>query len=144
MHYQYFIASRWRNKESVLELTAKLREKGKSVYCFIEGDGTQNEILATKHDTTPEEYMQKFENLPDWQNNNDLREIFEGDMNALKAAENLILLLPAGKSAHIEAGTAYGMKKNCIVIGEQKEAESLYLIFNKFYNSIDDFIASLG
>ena len=36
MKYQYFIASRWRNKDQVLELTEKLRGNGKSVYCFLE------------------------------------------------------------------------------------------------------------
>ena len=55
----------------------------------------------------------------------------------------LILLLPAGKSAHIEAGVAFGMKKKCILIGEQKEAESLYLIFAESYQTIDEFIDGL-
>jgi len=53
------------------------------------------------------------------------------------------MLLPAGKSAHIEAGIAYGMGKKCILIGEQKEAESLYLIFDKYYSTIDAFIESI-
>jgi hypothetical protein len=56
----------------------------------------------------------------------------------------LILLLPAGKSAHIEAGVAYGMGKKLILVGEQKETESLYLIFDECYNSVDEFIQSLG
>lgn len=52
-------------------------------------------------------------------------------------------MLPAGKSAHMEVGIAYVMGKKCILIGEQKEAESLYLIFNEVYSSIGEFIASL-
>jgi hypothetical protein len=135
MQYQYFIASRFRNKEAVLALTAQLRSKDKSVYCFVEGyDDSQS----------PEEYMQKFENVPHWQESELVKEMFAKDMNALKNSETLILLLPAGKSAHIEAGVAYGMGKKCIVIGEQKEAESLYLIFNEFYKTADEFVESLG
>lgn len=134
MQYDYFIASRFRNKDAVLDLTARLRGKGKSVYCFLEDyDDSQS----------PEEYMQKFETIPNWREDASVKDMFEKDMNALKDSETLVLLLPAGKSAHIEAGVAYGMGKNCVVIGEQKEAESLYLIFNEFYNTIDEFVASL-
>lgn len=143
MKYQYFIASRWRNKKTVLELTEKIRKKGKTVYCFIEGDGTDYELKDTEQRHTPEEFMKKFENIPDWINDPKVKEIFEVDMKALRDSETLILLLPAGKSAHLEAGAAYGMGKKCIVIGEQKETESLYLIFDEFYDTIDDFISSL-
>jgi len=144
MEYQYFIASRWRNKEIVEELTEKIRNKGKTVYCFLEEETNNSEIKITKEDLSPDDFMNKFESIPDWKNNPEVRKIFEIDMSALKNSEKLILLLPAGKSAHIEAGVAYGMGKTCIVIGEQTEAQSLYLIFNKFYNSIDDFISTLN
>lgn len=135
MKYTYFIASRYRNKDAVLDLTEKLRVKGKSVYCFVEGSDDS---------LSPEEYMQKFENTPDWINNSFIKQMFETDMEALKHSENFVLLLPAGKSAHVEAGTAYGLGKKCILIGEQKEAESLYLIFNEVYNSVDEFVESLS
>lgn len=144
MKYEYFIASRWRNRDSVLELTEKIRSKGKSVYCFIEGDGPKYQLKDLENQHEPEAFMQKFESIPDWKNDRAVKEIFDVDMNSLKTSEALILLLPCGKSAHIEAGVAYGMGKKCIVIGEQKETESLYLIFNEFYNSIDDFVSSLS
>ena len=53
------------------------------------------------------------------------------------------MLLPAGKSCHVEAGVAYGLGKKCILIGEQKEAESLYLIFNEVYATENDFLKTL-
>lgn len=141
MKYDYFIASRWRNKDSILELTQKIREKGKTVYCFIEGDGRDYKWKDTSRD--PEEFMQAFENNPDWHKDPTVKEVFDIDMNTLRDSESLILLLPAGKSAHLEAGIAYGMGKHCILIGEQKETESLYLIFKEFYPSIDDFISGI-
>jgi len=143
MKYQYFIASRWRNKETVLELTEKIRSKGKSVYCFIEGDGSDYELKNSEQKYSPDEFMQNFESIPDWTTSPAVKEIFDVDMNALQDSEALILLLPAGKSAHVEAGVAYGMGKKCIVIGEQEETESLYLIFSEFYNTIDNFINNL-
>lgn len=134
MHYNFFIASRFRNKQAVLDLTEKLRKKGKTVYCFVEEyDDSQ----------TPEEYMQHFESIPNWREAESVKAMFEKDMQALRDSDALILLLPAGKSAHVEVGAAYGMGKTCIVIGEQKEAESLYLIFKEAYQSIDDFVATL-
>lgn len=143
MRYDFFIASRWRNKEQVLDLAKKIRSKGKGVYCFIEGDGTEYELKDTTNQNTPEEFMKRFESISDWQTDANVKKIFDVDMNALKSSEALILLLPAGKSAHIESGVAYGSGKKCIVIGEQKETESLYLIFDEFYKNIDDFINSL-
>lgn len=134
MHFDFFIASRFRNKQAVLDLTEKLRQKGKTVYCFVEEyDDSQ----------TPEEYMQKFENIPNWREDASVKTMFEKDMQALRNSDALILLLPAGKSAHVEAGAAYGFGKKCILIGEQKEAESLYLIFEEVYQSIDEFVESL-
>lgn len=143
MKYQYFIASRWRNRDTVLELTEKLREKGKSVYCFVEGDGTKYALKDAEQKHEPKEFMKKFESIPNWREDPSVREIFDVDMNALKDSESLILLLPAGKSAHLEAGAAYGMGKKCILVGEQQETESLYLIFDEAYPTIGDFIQSL-
>ena len=34
--YDFYIASRYRNKDSVLELTQRIRAQGYSVYCFVE------------------------------------------------------------------------------------------------------------
>ena len=40
-----------------------------------------------------------------------------------------MLVLPAGKSGHIEAGVAYGLGKKCYAIGEYDATDSLYNIF---------------
>ena len=138
MRYDYFIACRWRNRDNVLDLAGKMRTKGKIVYtCF---DSEQS--LADK-EKDPEEAMQEFEATQNWESDENVRKIFDTDMNALRNSQNLILLLPAGKSAHIEAGAAYGMGKHCILIGEQKEAESNYLIFNESYKNINDFLKTI-
>jgi hypothetical protein len=137
MKFQYFVASRWRNRDQVLELVKKLRNKGKTVYCFFESS-----IVANRINNNPEEEMKLFEKL-DWQNDQFVKEVFKNDMEAEKKSEQFIMLLPAGKSVHIEAGVAYGLGKKCILIGEQREAESLYQIFSEYYPTIDDFITSL-
>lgn len=142
MTYNYFIASRFRNKDTVLELAQKIRATGKTVYAFIESESSIRHV-ADLENTDPEEAMKAFEARPNWQNDPAVKEIFETDMTALKNSDALVLLLPAGKSAHMEAGTAYGLGKHTIVIGDQKETETLYLIFDEFYDTIDQFIASI-
>lgn len=137
MHYDYFVASRWRNRDNVLSLVKELRDKGKSVYCFLDAPQSVHRL-----EEDPEKAMQDFEAL-DWKSDTYVREVFEKDMAAEKSADNFILLLPAGKSAHIEAGVAYGLGKHTILIGEQKEAESLYLVFNEHFLSSNDFLNSL-
>lgn len=138
VHYDFFVSGRWRNRDNVLDLAKKIREKGFAVYCFLEASHATHRI---KND--PEEDMKKFENL-DWRNDPYVKKVFENDMNGQKNSETFVMLLPAGKSCHIEAGVAYGLGKKCILIGEQKEAESLYLIFDEIYPTVDDFLHSLN
>lgn len=137
MKYDYFVASRWRNRDEVLKLVHALRNMGKSVYCFLDAPQSVHRI---KED--PEESMKKFE-ARDWRKDSYIREVFEKDMEAEKSSKNFILLLPAGKSAHMEVGAAYGMNKHTILIGEQEKAESLYLIFDEVYPTIKAFTSSL-
>lgn len=141
MKHDYFIASRYRNKDILLPLAQKIREHGKSVYCFIESDASIKHVGDLN--ANPEEAMGRFEAIADWHTDPAVRDIFEMDMENLRNAETVILVLPSGKSAHIEAGVAYGLGKKLVLIGEQKETESLYLIFDVFYATPDDFLKSL-
>lgn len=137
---KYFIALRWRNKDKALELYDKLKQKaGKdNVYCCFD-----NKYSSHLVEQDPEETMKDFENIKDWRNDEFVKNIFKTDLDELKKADAVILLLPAGKSAHMEIGIAYGMGKKCILVGKAEETESLYLIFDEFYDTIDDFIDSL-
>jgi hypothetical protein len=133
-HYDFFISGRWRNRDALLALAKKIREKGYSVYCFLESKHNSD---STVND--PEVVMQQFESR-DWQNDTLVKEIFETDMQAQRESDAFVMLLPAGKSCHIEAGAAYGMGKRCILIGEQKEAESLYCIFTQQFATSEAFL----
>lgn len=112
MKYQYYIASRWRNRDSVLDLTSKLREKGKTVFCFVEPDKTDYALYQKEREHSPEEWMKLLESTPNWKENKDLKEILKVDHDALRESEAVILLLPAGKSAHIDVGMGFGLGKN--------------------------------
>ena len=72
-----------------------------------------------------------------------MRTIFEHDLKGEKNSDNFLLVLPAGKSAHIEAGIAYGLGKKCYAIGEYDVTDSLYLIFDKIFkdkNELKNFL----
>lgn len=136
--YDFFISSRWRNRDKVLELVKKLRNKGYSVYCFME----EKHNPGTIHDD-PEEVMSKFEAIQNWRNDPFVKRIFKRDLKGLTSSKCIVVLLPSGKSTHLEAGIGYGFGKKLVLIGEQMETESLYLIFSKVYKTIDDFIAKV-
>jgi len=135
--YDFFVSGRWRNRDNVLDLTHKIREKGFKVYCFLEADHS-----AARLHNDPEEDMKKFE-ARDWRNDSYVKEVFHNDMEGQRKSDVFVMLLPAGKSCHIEAGAAYGMGKKCVLIGEQKEAESLYLIFDEMYPDVESFLEKI-
>lgn len=140
--YDFFIASRYRNKPLVLDLARKIKDKGHSYYCFIQSDATTSYVDELQCDD-PEDVMKEFEAIEDWKNDPVVKRIFKSDMDGLKASKTLILLLPAGKSSHMETGVAYGLGKKLVLIGNQQETESLYLMFDEHYDSIEEFIATL-
>ena len=54
-----------------------------------------------------------------------------------------MLVLPAGKAAHIESGIAYGLGKKCYAIGEYDTTDTLYNIFEEIFineNQLEDFL----
>ncbi len=136
--FDYSIVSRFRNKEQVELLVDKIKARGKTCYNFCAKPAD-----PSNPDAHPEDQMRAWESTPDFVNHPYFREIFETDLSGLKEAQAVILLLPAGTSAHIEIGIAYGLGKKCILIGEPEKPESLYLIFDERYQTIDEFIASI-
>lgn len=134
----YTIISKFRNKEQCEVLVKKLAEKGKTCYNFC--DKPADPANANAH---PEEQMKVFESTKNFYDDDYFKHIFEQDLNGLKNADKVIMLLPAGNSVHIEAGIAYGLGKPLIMIGEPEKPESLYLIFKERYKNIEDFLQTV-
>lgn len=61
--------------------------------------------------------------------------LFHNDLEGEKSSRNLLLVLPAGKAAHIESGIAYGLGKKCYAIGEYEATDTLYNIFEEIFSS---------
>ena len=136
--YNYTVLGKFRNKKNVEKLVFELRKRGKSCYNFCD-------LPANKDnpDIEPEKQMEKFEAVENFYEDEYYQEIFEKDLRALKNAEKVIVLLPAGNAVHIEAGIAYGLGKPLILIGEPEKPETLYLIFSERYKNIEEFLKTI-
>lgn len=132
----FFIAGRWRNKDNIKPVIDLVRSNGKTAYCFLEND-YKGEIIELKMDGDPEVFMAQLEDLP--QDHPFIRKIFDIDMKAEREAETFLLVFPAGIAAHIEAGVAYGLGKQCIAIGELEKTETLYNIFDHIFPTVEAF-----
>ena len=132
--YEFFIAGKTRNKEYILKICDLFDKYNVSYYCFLKNDETMNSYGTEAKNE--EERMKEFENL-DLKSETVLK-IFHEDLDNEKASKNFLLVLPAGKSGHIEAGIAYGMGKKCYAIGEFDATDSLYNIFENIFNNEDE------
>ena len=127
--YEFFIAGKTRNKDKILKICDLFDKYNISYYCFLKNDDTMNSY--GEDGQTEEEKMQAFEKLG--LKSDVVLNIFNQDLENEKASKNLLLVLPAGKSGHIEAGIAYGMGKKCYAIGEFDATDSLYNIFENIF-----------
>lgn len=128
--YEFFIAGRARNKESILQICDLFDKYNISYYCFLKneddwGYGNKNQ--------TAEEKQKEFESLN--LKSDIVLNLFNNDLDGEKNSKNLLLVLPAGKAAHIEAGIAYGLGKKCYAIGEYEQTDTLYNIFENIFES---------
>lgn len=125
---KFFIASPWKNKAQVEQLTEELERMGHSAYSFIKSGSN---LLTGK---PIEDEMKEFsEALMNWKADDRIANIAESEVQALREADAVILLLPAGDSSHMEAGIGYGMGKRMILIGPVEKPEIIYLLFNHVY-----------
>ena len=134
MKYEFFIAGKTRNKDNILKICDIFDKYKISYYCFLKNDEAHNSYGDKSN--SEEDNMEIFESL-------DLKSdivlnIFKEDMEAEKNSNNFLLVLPAGKSGHIEAGVAYGLGKKCFAIGEYDATDSLYNIFDKIFSNIEE------
>lgn len=137
-----YVASSWRNPyyEDVVK---RLKEEGLPVYDF----------RNPPHDGRGFHWTDVDENAPNWT----FEEYEEGlhhplaerqfaaDLEALKAADTCVLVLPCGRSAHTEAGWMAGAGKRVIAyIPEMVEPELMYKLFDEVVGNLDDLVQCLS
>lgn len=137
--YEFFVAGKFRNKEGIFSVCDLLDKYNISYYCFLKSENSM--MNYGDKNQTQEERMQTFESLG--LKSETVLRIFNEDLEGQKNSENFLLVLPAGKAGHIEAGISYGMGKKCYALGEYEATDSLYNIFECIFddmNQLEEFL----
>lgn len=134
---KFFIASPWRNAEAVKNLSDALVTRGHAAYSFLDSG-------ANLADGAPviEEFKKFGRSMVDWEDDPLIGHIFESEMTALRDSDAVILLEPAGRSSLTEAGIAYGMGKQVVLVGLALHPEVVYRICGSRYPSIEAFLSN--
>jgi hypothetical protein len=140
-----YVASSWRNEARQQETVRVLRDAGHVVYDFrnpAPGDtGFGWRQCATSEQLTdPRRFRDEVLTHPV------ARDGFAKDMAALERADVTVLVLPCGRSAHLELGYAAGAGQRTIVLLDDpmSEPELMYLACEDICTSIDEVVSILG
>lgn len=139
-----YVASSWRNEARQQMTVHALRNVGHIVYDFrnpAEGDhGFGWRQCATQAQIkNPRAFRDEVLTHPI------ARAGFNQDMTALREAEVTVLVLPCGRSAHLEVGYAVGAKQRTIVLLDDplSEPELMYLACTDLCTTLGEVIESI-
>lgn len=118
-----YVASSWRNQR-ITEVIATLRGEGHEVYDFREDDGSGAAFNWQDIDPNWRKWSPK--QFADALRHPVAALGFERDMDALTGCEGLLLVMPCGRSAHLELGVAIGMQKPTAILLSDGEPELMY------------------
>lgn len=146
-----YVASSWRNALQPYVIKA-LREKGIECYDFKNPEGrTGFSWSEVRPDSEHSAYIS--EKGSDWEYVDNYKEMiahpkaeagFEADFNAMKKADTFVLVLPCGKSAHLELGWAIGAgKRTAILLENPVEPELMYKMCDYLAEDLDDLLGWL-
>jgi len=137
-----YVASSWKNAIQP-PVVAELRRAGYKVYDFrhpLEDDNgfSWSEIDPNWQDWAPEEYLRALSHPAAIRG-------FGNDWRAMEWADTGILVLPCGKSAHIEAGYFIGAKKRLFVLMLGPDTpELMYKMATGICTSVTELLAALA
>ncbi len=107
-----YIASSWKNAERVKILAGMLRVKGHDVDAFCEA--RKGRTIFNFHEVPGADLHNGITMLKE----PIVKKAFTEDKKWLDWADAVVMLLPCGKSAHLEAGYAKGQGKKLFIMGE--------------------------
>jgi hypothetical protein len=148
-----YVASSWRNEARQQETVHVLRETGHSVYDFrnpSEGDNGFGWRQCAQNGEDPATFRDMMQDPAFFRDmvltHPVARAGFEKDMGALRAADATVIVLPCGRSAHLELGYAVGAKQRTIVYLDDpmSEPELMYLACSTICVSLAEVVAALA
>jgi len=132
-----YLASSWKNKESVLEMAVLLREEGHEVDAFCDEENRVSFNWSELTGIMNKEGLDLTElDAKDMINHWRVQEAFKEDKKFLDWADVVIMLMPCGRSAHLEAGYAVGCGKKLYIVGgfEKGEFDVMYGFADGMYD----------
>lgn len=136
-----YVASSWRNEHQP-EVVRALRAGGHDVYDFRNPEPGNTGFAWSDIDPawqtwTTEQFRHAL-----------LHPIakhgFELDMRALATCEACVLVLPCGRSAHLECGWAAGAGRKTLVYSPvQQEPELMYAMLGGVFSTVDEVVSEL-
>lgn len=150
-----YVASSWRNPIHTA-VCAALRSAGIDHYDFKNPPGGTG--FSWKEVRPPNAISQPGSPISakgtDWETINDYYEMIEhdravegyqADYGAMELADTFVMVLPCGKSAHLELGWAVGMGKNtAILLEDPVEPELMYRMVDYISPNLFDLLGWLG
>jgi hypothetical protein len=135
-----YVASSWRcsNQPTVV---AALRDAGHSVYDFRNPAPDKHGFHWSEIDPHWKQWAGA--DFLEGINHPIAQAAFDTDMNALKEAEICVLVMPCGRSAHLEAGYAIGVGKRTYILLEPDqpgESELMYKMADGIFTSLKDLV----
>ena len=144
MKMKIYVASSWRNALQPV-VVERLRAEGHDVYDFRNPKEHIHERDEGFHWSnidpewmkwTPEQFISALDDP--------LAEAgFKSGMDGLTTAEAVVLVMPCGRSAHLEMGYAVGAGIPTIILIEDGEPELMYKMATAFAVDIDGVVQSL-
>lgn len=130
-----YIASSWKMKDVVIKLAKSLTEVGHEVDAFCDDSNGRisfnwSELIdIMKEEGTDISQLDAKEMMKHWR----VQEAFKEDKKWIDWADALIMLMPCGRSSHLEAGYAVGKGKKLYIVGGFKKGE-----FDTMYGFADE------
>ena len=138
MDKQVYVASSWRNQLHP-QVVIALQDKGYKVYDFKNPEPGNHgfhwsEIDPKWKEWTPKEFIRALYHPI-------AIDGFNRDMNALANCDICVLVLPCGRSAHLELGHAVGAGKYTFILNTNpEEPELMYRMVNAVCTSIEELL----
>lgn len=125
-----YLASSWKMKNVVLEMHGVLKDAGHEVDAFCDSSNGRisfnwSELLdIMKKEGSDISQLDAKEMMKHWR----VKKAFQEDKKYIEWADVLIMLMPCGRSSHLEAGYAAGMGKKMYIVGgfENGEFDTMY------------------
>ena len=135
-----YVASSWRNKIQPA-IVEDLRDSGHEVYDFRNPDEGDKGFHWSDIDPNWKKWSkEQFRNSID----HHIAVIgFKKDYNAMQWADACVLVMPCGRSAHLEAGYFNGANKPLIILLSDGEPELMYLMANSICINTDELLMDL-